>query len=166
MQIWYYAIRPQTCTVCGGRKRQGHLPPTSSHPANTAHKDFSLGTLQKYKPDPHLPTTLTVSVEICPAVLSPSHFFNFKPATEASPNSRWNTGTGCPERQWRPHPWKHSRPVWTGLWATWSSWRCPSSLQGGWARWPLKVPSNPKHSMILYPQKIIKMALKSGNFAH
>jgi len=33
----------------------------------------------------------------------------------------WNTGTGCPERQWRPHPWKHSRPGWTGLWATWSS---------------------------------------------
>jgi len=33
----------------------------------------------------------------------------------------WNTGTGCPERYWRPHPWKHSRPGWTGLWATWSS---------------------------------------------
>jgi len=38
---------------------------------------------------------------------------------------------------------------WMGLWATWSSWSCPCSLQGGWARWPLKVPSNPKHSMIL-----------------
>ena len=37
-----------------------------------------------------------------------------------------------------------------GLWATWSSWRCPCSLKEGWARWPLKVPSNPKHSMILW----------------
>ena len=34
-------------------------------------------------------------------------------------------------------------------WATWSSWRCPCSLQRRWARWPLKVPSNPKHSVIL-----------------
>jgi len=32
----------------------------------------------------------------------------------------------------------------------WSSWRCPRSLQGGWARWPLKVPSHPKHSLILW----------------
>ena len=47
-----------------------------------------------------------------------------------------------------PHPWKHSRPSWTGLWATWSGWRCPCLLQEGWARWPLKVPSNPKRSMI------------------
>jgi len=27
---------------------------------------------------------------------------------------------------------------------------CPCSQQGGWARWPLKVSSNPKHSMILW----------------
>ena len=33
-----------------------------------------------------------------------------------------------------PHPWKHSRPGWTGLWTTWSGWRCPCSLQGDWAR--------------------------------
>ena len=62
----------------------------------------------------------------------------------------WNTGTGCPERCFMPPPWKHSRPGWTGLWATWSSWRCPCSLQGGWTRWPLKVPSNPNYSMILW----------------
>ena len=49
-----------------------------------------------------------------------------------------------------PHPWKHSRSGWTGLWATCSSWRCPCSLQGGWTRWPLKVPSNPNYSMILF----------------
>ena len=35
------------------------------------------------------------------------------------------------------------------LWETWSSGRCPCSLQAGWTRWPLKVPSNPNHSMIL-----------------
>jgi len=29
------------------------------------------------------------------------------------------------------------RPSWAGLWATWSSWRYPCSLHGGWARWPL-----------------------------
>ena len=37
-----------------------------------------------------------------------------------------------------------------GLWATWSSQRCPCSLQGGWTRWGLKVLSNPKHSMTLW----------------
>jgi len=39
-----------------------------------------------------------------------------------------------------------------GFWATWSSWRCPWSPEGGLGsvRWPLKVPSNPKHSMILW----------------
>jgi len=68
---------------------------------------------------------------------------------------QWNTGTGCPEKQWRPHPWKHSRPGWTALWVTWSSWRYPCLLQEGWARWPLKIPSNPKHSMILFTWKIL-----------
>ena len=47
-----------------------------------------------------------------------------------------------------PEEWVPGKVL--GLWATWSSWRCPCSLQGGWARWPLKVPSNPKHSMILW----------------
>ena len=42
-------------------------------------------------------------------------------------------------QRWQmPQTWKHSRPGWTGLWATWSSWRCPCSLPGDWARWPLK----------------------------
>ena len=35
------------------------------------------------------------------------------------------------------------------VWAIWSSWRCPCSLQEAWARWHLKFPSNPKHSMYL-----------------
>jgi len=48
------------------------------------------------------------------------------------------------------HAWKHSRSGWTRLWATWSSWRCPCSLQDGRTRWPLKVPSNPKYSVILW----------------
>ena len=60
----------------------------------------------------------------------------------------WNTGTGCPERWLMPHPWKCSRPGWSRLWATWSSWRCPCSLQGGWAKRPLKVPSTPNRSVI------------------
>jgi len=47
-------------------------------------------------------------------------------------------------------PRKHSRPGWTGLWATWPSGRCPCSLQGGWAGWPFKGPSDPNHSMILW----------------
>lgn len=28
-----------------------------------------------------------------------------------------NTGTGCSERRWMRHPWKHPRPGWMGLWA-------------------------------------------------
>lgn len=39
--------------------------------------------------------------------------------------------------------WKHLRPGWMRLWETWSDWSCPCSLQGGWSRWPSKVPSNP-----------------------
>ena len=39
---------------------------------------------------------------------------------------------GCPEMWWMPHPWRHSRSGWTGLWAAWSSCRCPCSLQGRW----------------------------------
>lgn len=30
-----------------------------------------------------------------------------------------------------PHLWKYSRSDWMELWATWSSWRCPCSLQWG-----------------------------------
>lgn len=40
------------------------------------------------------------------------------------------------------NPWKSSRTDWIGLGETWSSWRCPCSLQGGWIRWPFKVPPN------------------------
>ena len=49
-----------------------------------------------------------------------------------------------------PHPWKHARPGWTGLWASWSRGRCPCSSQGGWTRWSLKVLSNPNYSMTLW----------------
>lgn len=45
---------------------------------------------------------------------------------------------------------KHSSLGWMELWATWSSWTCLCLLQGGWTRWPLKVPSNPSYSMILW----------------
>ena len=44
-----------------------------------------------------------------------------------------------------------------GLWAIWSSGRCPCSLQGRWAKWPLQVPSNPKHSMILWFQASVTL---------
>ena len=40
--------------------------------------------------------------------------------------------TGFPESLWMPHPWQCSRPGWMGLWATWSSGRCPCPWQGGW----------------------------------
>lgn len=39
---------------------------------------------------------------------------------------------------------------WTGLWETWVTWRCPCSLQGGWTRGSLKVPSTPNYFMILW----------------
>lgn len=54
-----------------------------------------------------------------------------------------DTGTGCPVRLWMPLPWKHWRPGWMGLWATWS-------IAGGWNEVILKVPSNPNHPMILW----------------
>ena len=42
------------------------------------------------------------------------------------------------------------RGCWTGLWAAWSSCRCPCSLQESWTRWPLRVPSNSNDSVILW----------------
>ena len=42
-----------------------------------------------------------------------------------------DTATGCPEKLWLPPPWKCSRLAWMGLWATWSSRRCPCPWQGG-----------------------------------
>ena len=62
-----------------------------------------------------------------------------------------------------PHPWKHSRSVWMGLWATRSSQRHPCSLQSGWTRWPLKAPSNTNHSMMLWGKEIF--ALSKGTKA-
>lgn len=37
---------------------------------------------------------------------------------------------------------------WMELWTTWSGWRCPFALQGGWTRGLLKVPSNANYCMI------------------
>lgn len=48
----------------------------------------------------------------------------------------WETGTDCPEKWWMPNPWEHSRPGWTGLWETWSSWECPCPWQAIWTWWP------------------------------
>jgi len=64
------------------------------------------------------------------------------------PQGWWNTGTDCPESQWRPHPLEHARPGWKALWAAWSNWRCPYSLQGGWARWSLR--SLPTQSILRF----------------
>lgn len=33
--------------------------------------------------------------------------------------------------------------MWACLWTTWSSWRCPWSLQGGWTRWSSHLRSLP-----------------------
>jgi len=50
---------------------------------------------------------------------------------------------------WVTPPWRCSRPGWMGLWATWSSGRCPCPWQRGWNRLISKVCSNPNCSMIL-----------------
>ena len=66
-----------------------------------------------------------------------------------------------------PHPKKHSRSGWTGLWATWSRWRCPCSLQQCWTRWPLKVPFNPNNSMMFvfhFSSFVLKIAPHSKCF--
>ena len=62
-----------------------------------------------------------------------------------------------------PHPWRLSRPSWTRFWATWSTYGCPCSLQRSWTRWPLKVLSNSKDSMIL-PQ-IVTGSLTGSEWA-
>jgi len=62
----------------------------------------------------------------------------------------WGAGTGCPDMWWMPHLWRHSRSNWMGLWATWSSCRCPCSLQRSWTRWLLRVSSNSSDSMIVW----------------
>ena len=64
-----------------------------------------------------------------------------------------------------PHHWRHSRSGWTGLWATRSSWRQPYSLQGGWTRWPLKVPSNSNYSVILWIYDSMIISSEKLNYA-
>ena len=71
----------------------------------------------------------------------------------------WNRSKFTPVsvvRQWNRLPsevvnasWKHSRPGWMRLWATWYRGRCSLPIVGGW-KMILKVPSNPSHSMILW----------------
>ena len=61
-----------------------------------------------------------------------------------------DTGTGWPGKLWLHPPWQCSRPGWMGLWATWSSGRCPCPWQGAWNEMIFKVSSNPNHSMILW----------------
>jgi len=73
------------------------------------------------------------------------------------------TGTGCPERCWMPHPWRHSHSGWMGPWPTWCSCRCACSMQGSWTRWPLKVPSNSNDSMIQWYLHQFLAALWEGN---
>ena len=45
----------------------------------------------------------------------------------------------CPEKLWMPPHRKCSRPGWRGLWATWSSGRCPCPWQGVGTRWYLRA---------------------------
>ena len=59
----------------------------------------------------------------------------------------WNR---CPEIVWMPHPWNHTRPGWTWLWAAWSSGWQPYLWQGGWNSMIFEVLFNPGHSMILW----------------
>lgn len=66
--------------------------------------------------------------------------------TRRLPRPRWHRCESMsilwrsfPEKMWLPHPWECLRPVWTGLGATWDSWKEMS----------FKVTSNPKHSTIL-----------------
>ena len=58
------------------------------------------------------------------------------------------TGTCRPEWWCMPSSWRHSRSGWMGLWANWSSCRCPCLLQESRTTLPLSVPSNPNYSMI------------------
>ena len=60
----------------------------------------------------------------------------------------WSTGTGCLERSWMAHLWRHSRPGWMGHQAAWSSGRqlCPWQGLGPWSS---MVPSNLSHNMTL-----------------
>lgn len=72
----------------------------------------------------------------------------------SSSQREWDAGTGCPERLRMLHPWRCSRPVWMGPWATWSSTRSggwwPCLWQEGWNMMIFGVHSNPSHSMIVW----------------
>lgn len=46
----------------------------------------------------------------------------------------WDIGTVCPETTQISHYGMCSKSGWTGLWATWSSERCPCPGHGGWTK--------------------------------
>jgi len=66
--------------------------------------------------------------------------------------ARYIDGTGCPERLWMLPLWRHSRPGWIGLWATWSSGKCPCLWQGFGTRWSSSsFQHKPLHDISLSP---------------
>ena len=68
----------------------------------------------------------------------------------------WHTGTGCLQRLWMLHPWRHSRPGWMWLWAAWSAgWRpcTQQSVETGWSLWP-----SVQAILWFYDAKIIALA--------
>jgi len=66
----------------------------------------------------------------------------------------WLSGEVPGVRLWMSSPCRYLRPRWMGPWAIWSStwfseWQ-PYLWQGGWNLVILEVPSNTRHSMILW----------------
>lgn len=58
------------------------------------------------------------------------------------------------------HHWKCSRSSCPVLWATWSGEHYTCPWQGMWTTWPLKVPPNPNHSMIVTLQATVLKFIK------
>ena len=55
-----------------------------------------------------------------------------------------STSTGCPDRLWSHHLWRHSKAVWTCSWSTLGG----AASAGLWTRWPPEVPSNLTYAVI------------------
>lgn len=64
-----------------------------------------------------------------------------------------------------PHPWKHWRTDWMGLWTAWSNCSCSCTFQGSWTGWPSRVLSISNKSMILWTQTIIWSEIIQNNCA-
>lgn len=97
--------------------------------------------------------TVECLVQLCPRGASDAQCYSGQQQTVIS--CKLQKSWGSNNKIIKKNNWWRQEKSKTWFWLlvfihTWFHWRCPRSLEWGWIRWLLKVPSNPSCSMILW----------------